>query len=165
MFHVRSIFPDQGRVASSNFALTPTNVEGEAVCSLLERFLAGKPPAFRERLCFMKKGDFELDWSSAQGGVAIASLFQASEPVSMSVLVSGQDACTDQMMLDVFRENVLAPLFDCEYDHVTQIDLRPLVVEVIFPGTPEWTPCVQLLSACLGSVYFRSLRVQTCGGA
>ena len=109
----------------------------------------------------MKKGDFEMDWSSAQGGVALASLFQAGEPVSMSVLVSGQDTCTDQIMLDVFRENVLSPLFDFEYDHVTQLDLRPLLIEVIFPGRPEWVPAVQLLSACLGSVYFRSLRGAT----
>jgi hypothetical protein len=162
LFHVRSIFPDQGRVVSNSLALEPTNVEGEAVCSLFEKFFSARPPSFREPLCFMKKGDFEIDWSSAEGGVALASLFQAGEPLSMSVLVSGQNSCTDALMLEVFRENVLSPLFDSEYDHVTQIELRPLLIEVVFPGRPEWVPAVQLLSACLGSVYFRSVRSATC---
>ena len=157
VFHVRSIFPDQVRVAATSFALQPTNVEGEAVCSLFERFLSGRPASFREPLAFMKRGDFELDWSTVGNGVALASIFQAGEPACMGVLISGQDRCTDEMMLDVFRENVLAPLFGCEYDEVTKLDLRPLLIEVVFPGKPEWTPAVQLLSACLGSVYFRSV--------
>ena len=108
----------------------------------------------------MKRGDFELDWSSVGDGVALASLFQAGEPLSMGVLISGKDRCMDEMMLDVFRENVLSPLFDSEYDHVTRTDVRPLLIEVVFPGKPEWTPAVQLLSACLGSVYFRSVLSQ-----
>ena len=157
MFHVRTIFPDQLRVAETSFALHPTNVEGEAVCSLFERFFNGRPPSFREPLAFMKRGDFELDWSSAGNGVALASIFQAGEPASMGVLISGQDRCMDEMMLDVFRENVLTTLFGNEYDEITRLDLRPLLIEVVFPGKPEWTPAVQLLSACLGSVYFRSV--------
>ena len=124
---------------------------------MFERFLTGRPTSFREPLAFMKRGDFVLDWSSVGGGVALASLFQAGEPASMGVLISGQDRCTDEMMLDVFRENVLTPLFDSEYDHVTRLDVRPLLIEVVFPGKPEWTPAVQLLTACLGSVYFRSV--------
>jgi hypothetical protein len=157
VFHVRSIFPDLERVASASFELTPTNPQAEAVCSLFERFLADRPPAFRDKLGFLRKGEFELDWSAAPGGVALATMMQDGEPASMSVLVAGVQPDTDAMMLDVFRENVLLPLFDGAYDSVAALPLRPLVLEVIFPGRPEWVPALQLLSASLGSVYFRTV--------
>ena len=157
VFHVRSIFPDQCRVASASFELKPTNPQGEAVCSLFQQFLTDRPPAFRDKLAFLRKGEIELDWSAAPGGVALATMLQDGEPASMSVLVSGVQAETDAMMLEVFRETVLAPLFNGEYDRVTELNLRPLVVEVIFPGRPEWAPALQLLSASLGSVYFRTV--------
>jgi hypothetical protein len=157
VFHVRSIFPDQGRVSSASFELNPTNAQAEAVCCLFQKFLANRPACFRERLAFLRKGDFELDWSAAPGGVALATLIQDAEPSSMSVLVTGVQPDTDAMMLDVFRENVLAPLFDGEYDSITALDLRPLIIEVIFPGHPDWAAALQLLTASLGSVYFRTV--------
>ena len=75
----------------------------------------------------------------------------------MSVLVAGVQPETDSMMLDVFRENVLLPLFGGEYDTVAALPLRPLVLEVIFPGRPERVPALQLLSASLGSADFRTV--------
>jgi hypothetical protein len=157
VLHVRSIFPDQGRVESSSLNLEPGNPQGEAVCSLIERYLCHRPAAFRDRLSFLKKGDFELDWSAVQGGVALASLFRGQSPACMSVLVAGLDPETDSMMLEVFRENVLSPLFEGEFDYVTTEQTRPLLVQVIFPGSPEWLPAVQLLTVCLASVYFRTV--------
>jgi hypothetical protein len=157
VFHVRSIFPDQGRVATASFELTPTNPHGEAVCSLFEQYLSCRPAAFRDKLAFLRKGNFELDWSAECGGVALATMLQDGEVASMSVLVAGVQPQTDTMMLDVFRENVLGPLFDGEYDSVTCVDLRPLVLEVIFPGRPEWAGALHLLSASLASVYFRTV--------
>ena len=157
VFHVRSIFPDQQRVASSGFDLQPTNPQGEAVCSLFERFLVNRPPSFRDKLGFLRKGDFEIDWSSAPGGVALATIFEAQEPATIAVLLSGRDPDTDSMMREVFRENVLQPLFGSAYDEVLREEDRPLIVEVILPGRPEWVPALQLLSASLGSVYFRSM--------
>lgn len=127
------------------------------MCSLFEQFLTDRPSEFREKLGFLRKGDFELDWSAAPGGVALATLLQAGEPASMSVLVAGVQPETDAMMLEVFRENVLAPLFDGDYDSVTALPVRPLIVEVIFPGRAEWVAALQLFSASLGSVYFRTV--------
>jgi len=112
----------------------------------------------------MKKGDFELDWSAVTGGVALASLFQGETPASMSVLLAGLSPETDSMMLDVFRENVLAPLFGEEFDRVCRECERPLVVQVVFPGSPEWLPAVQLLGVSLASVYFRTLLVNGSAG-
>jgi hypothetical protein len=144
-------------VEAGSFELHPTNPQGEAVCSLFERFLENRPPAFRDKLVFLKRGDFDLDWSAASGGVALASIFQGLEPACLGVLVAGIQPETDQMMLDVFRENVLAPLFDGSFDEVAAVPERPLVVQVIFPGFTEWAPTLQLLSAALASVYFRTI--------
>ena len=157
VLHIRNILPDEGRVEETCFDLTPTNPQGEAVCSLIERYFSNRPPAFRDRLSFMKKGDFELDWSTVAGGVALASLFQGTTPASMSVLLAGLSPETDAMMLDVFRENVLEPLFGSDFDFVCEHPERPLVVQVVFPGSPEWVPAVQLLNVSLASVYFRTL--------
>ena len=157
MFHVRCIFPDQCRVDASSFELTPTNPQAEALCSLFERYLADRPSNFRDRLSFLRKGDLELDWSAAAGGVALASMYQNGTPASISVLVSGTDSCTDATMLQLFQENVLSPLFGSDFEAAICVELRPLVVQVIFPGSPEWIPAIQFLSASLASVYFRTV--------
>ena len=69
MFHVRCIHPDQGRIEANRFELQPTNSQGEAVCDLFRRYLADRPATFRDKLPFLRKGDIELDWSAATGGV------------------------------------------------------------------------------------------------
>jgi hypothetical protein len=155
MFHVRCILPHQGRIEANQFALQPTNSQGEAVCDLFRRYLADRPSQFRDRLPFLRRGDIELDWSAAEGGVALASLFCSCEPASISVLLSGQNPEADRMMAEVFRENVLDLLFAGEYSEILEIPERPLVIQVLFPGDPEWAPAVQLLCAALASVYFR----------
>jgi hypothetical protein len=160
MFHVRCIIPEQGRVEANSFELQPTNSQGEAVCDLFRRYLADRPAAFRDKLPFLRKGDIELDWSSAEGGVALASLFSSGQPAAISVLLAGQDAEADRIMLEVFRENVLDLLFEGQFGEVLEEDARPLLIQVLLPGDPEWMPAVQLLSAALASVYFRSLSSQ-----
>ena len=67
------------------------------------------------------------------------------------------------MMREVFRENVLEVLFSGQFEEVLDIPERPLVIQVLFPNDPEWMPAVQLLSAALASVYFRSLLRANCG--
>ena len=161
VFHVRSIFPDQPCVEESSFDLTPTTPQAEAVCCLFERYLSVRPAVFRDRLSFLKKGDLELDWSAATGGVALASIYQHSAPASIGVMLSGAHPQTDATMLEVFREHVLAPLFGADFDYALVVDVRPLVVQVVFPGAPEWVPALQLLTASLASVYFRTL-IQAC---
>jgi hypothetical protein len=85
----------------------------------------------------------------------LASLFCGSEPASISVLLSGQNAEADRMMAEVFRENVLDVLFCGEFNEILAVAERPLLVQVQFPCDPEWAPAVQLLAAALASVYFR----------
>lgn len=163
MFHVRCIFPEQGRIDANVFEMEPTNTHGEAVCDLFRRYMEDRPAAFRDRLPFLRKGDIELDWSAADGGVALASIFSSGDPACISVFLTGQNADADQMMLDVFRENVLELLFCGEFTDVLEVAERPLVIQVLLPGDPEWVPAVQLLSTTLASVYFRSILRPDCG--
>lgn len=156
VFHVRSIYPCEDRVDASTFELCPTNPQGEAVCSLFAEFMKDKPPEFRSRLTFLKKGDFEIDWSAVPGGVALVSMLQESQTASMGILVTGIKADTDSMMLDVFEENVLQPLFGDSYSDLRQIPDRPLLLQVIF-AAGEWAPAHHLLGTALASVYFRSI--------
>ena len=161
MFYVRNVFLEDARVEAGKLDLIPTNEQGQAVCALMAEFLINRPAGFREKLAFLKKGDMELDWSAAPGGVALASLFESSEPATMGVLLTGVEADADRMMLEIFRDNVLVPLFgDTPIEHIDRlIDVaeRPLLFQVIFPGAPEWAPTLQLLSTALASVFFRTM--------
>ena len=157
MFHVRCIFPEQGRIEANSFELKPTNSQGEAVCELFHRFLADRPAAFRDRLPFLRRGDIELDWSAAAGGVALASLFCSGDPAAISVLLSGIDGDADAMMAEVFGKMCWMCCFQASSKKFWKFEERPLVIQVLFPTDPEWMPAVQLLSAALASVYFRSL--------
>ena len=155
MFHIRCILPYEGRIEANQFDLQPTNSQGEAVCDLFRRYLADRPSQFRDRLPFLRRGDIELDWSAADGGVALASLFCSNEPACITVLLSGENREADHMMGEVFRENILDLLFAGQFSEVLETVERPLVIQVLFPCDPEWAPAVQLLSAALASVYFR----------
>ncbi len=156
MFHVRSIYPGNDRIEEGTFQLQPSNPQADAICKLFTEYLKNRPPEFRDKLSFLKRGGFEMDWSSAPGGVALVSIFQGADPASMGVLVAGLDADTDAMMLEVFRENVLCPLFGDCYGEVLHATERPMLLQVIFAG-PEWTATLQLLGASLASVYFRRI--------
>lgn len=97
---------------AGKFDIVPTNPQGEAVCALIAEFLTHRPPEFRDKLAFLKKGNFELDWSAVAGGVALASLFEDSQPATMAILLTGVEPEADTMMLHLFRDNVLIPVFD-----------------------------------------------------
>ena len=161
MFHVRNIYLEEARVEAGKFDIVPTNPQGEAVCALIAEFLTNRPPEFRDKLAFLKKGNFELDWSAVAGGVALASLFDDSQPAAMSILLTGVDPDADHMMLELFRDNVLHPVFDSapveQVNELIDVPERPLLLQALFPISPEWVPTVQLLSTALASVYFRTI--------
>lgn len=166
MFFVRSIFVDEPRVETSTLELEPTHELAQKVCRVVEEFLHGKPQGFREKMPFLNKGNFELDWNAAAGGVAMATIFESEQPLAVLVLLLGADPQSDFVMLQMFRDHVLVPVLSSLSDgsaeeHATKlIDTqdRPVVLQLLFPGSPEWTPTIQLLSTALGSVYFRAMR-------
>ena len=161
MFHVHNILLEGGRIESGQFELNPTSEEGQAVCTVFTEFLKNRPTAFREKIAFLKRGDFELDWSAADGGVALASWVESGETLAMGVLLTGVQSESDRMMLEMFVANVLVPLFgnvpEDEVKKLAQVKDRPLLLQLLFPGSPEWMPAVQLLSTALASVYFRTI--------
>lgn len=154
---MQSILPGQGRVENTTFALTPDNPQAEAVCRLVEEFFANRPPSFQDKLGFLRKGDFSLDWSAAAGGIAMATVFQGEAPASVSVLVAGLDSGSDTRMLEAFRDAVLTPLFGDEYNDLLSVTDRPLLAQVILTDEAEWAPALQLVNVSLASVYFRTL--------
>ena len=161
MFHVRNIYLEEARVEAGKFDIIPTNAQGEAVCALVAEFLTNRPPQFRDKLAFLKRGNFELDWSAVAGGVALASLFDEDEPATMAILLTGVEPEADRMMLDLFRDNVLRPVFDSappeQVNELVDVPERPLLLQALFPISPEWAPTLQLLSTALASVYFRTI--------
>ena len=87
----------------------------------------------------------------------MASLFCGGDPALISVLLTGQNAAADQLMIEVFRENVLDLLFEGQFTEALEVAERPLLIQVLLPGDPEWAPVMQILSTALASVYFRGI--------
>ena len=159
MFTVRTIFVAEKRVEVSQYDLVPSNDQGKAVCSLFLDFLAERPGEFREKLPFLKHGDMELEWAAAAGGAALATFYEAGEPVSMGILLSGANEESDAQMIDALRNAVLAPVFGEEAEKLLEAPERPVMLNVLFPGNPELMPRTQLLAAALASVFFRVVMV------
>src|SRR5262245_27909035 len=105
MFHVRTIRLDERREESASYDLVAANVEGEQISSSFARFLADRPPVFREKLPFVQR-DLELEWSAGPGGVALASFHTSDAPCSMGILLAGADPDADRAMLQAWRDNV-----------------------------------------------------------
>lgn len=155
MFTVETVFIDQQRSESAHFDLVPTNDQGKAVCAMFLDFLASQPAEFRAKLPFLKQGEIELQWAAAEGCTAYAAFFEEGEPRSMGVLLSGINAEADQNMMQALRESVLDAAFGDDASQYTTATERPLLMNVIFPGSPESNPRTQLLATALASVYFR----------
>ena len=150
LLHVRTVHLESARQESQSYELVPSSEQARKVCGLFRDFLANRPPGFRDQVGFLNRGDVEMEWAASPGGVALATFFSGGEPRSMSILLAGISADADRMMLDSFGQVVPLPA-----------DLgaagRPLLVNAIFPGEPEFTPALQLLAAALASVYFRTV--------
>jgi hypothetical protein len=167
MFHVWTIDAASGRVETSSYDLVPALPQGQMVCNLFAEFLAGRPPEFRERLTFLKKGDIELQWAGASGGSAFTSFFSGGRTLGMAILPSGIDPDSDGAMIDALREMILIPMFSSMFgEDVPETSAppeRPLVVLVQFDEQPELIPTLHLLITALASVYFRAIQ-QMAGG-
>src|SRR5260370_19540719 len=131
MFQVRSIHLDPLEVEGVQFEIEPTNEQGRAVCTLFTEFLKNRPPEFQDKIGFLKRGNFALDWASAEGGVAMATFSESGEPASMGVLLSGYDSAADKQMLALFHENILTPMLG---DRVPVLNdaRRPALIQVLF---------------------------------
>ncbi|MFN7933264.1 MAG: hypothetical protein U0R19_08055 [Bryobacteraceae bacterium] len=150
-FTVRTVYLDPPKVEAVHYDVIPTNEQGKAVCGLFLDFLSENPPEFRKPLPFLKKGSTELQWAAADGGVAFAAFFEENRPVSMGVLISGLVPEADEQMLASIHEAI----FGEQPAETLDAPERPLMLNVLFPDSPELHPQIQLLSTALASVYFR----------
>jgi hypothetical protein len=130
--------------------LVPQVEEGEKICGLFAEWLGGQPGQFREPIPFLTRGDMELEWDAAAGGVAMAGLYSGREALSMSLLLSGIDAEADQGILNGFLQMMPPGAFQPAAE-------RPLLITLLVPEIPEAIPTIQLLTTALASVFFRTV--------
>lgn len=150
MFLGQAIHLESGEVEDATFELVPKVEQAEKICRVFGNWLSGQPSEFRERIPFLTRGDLELEWTAASDGVAFAALISGGEPLSVSVLLSGVNAEADRGIL----EGLLRMVPEDVYTPSTQ---RPLLATLLFPGSAEAVPTVQLLTTALASVFFRAV--------
>lgn len=159
-FEVRVIDPEPRRVESGTFDVEPAHDQAAKVVALMRQFVAGRPASFRDRLPFMNRGEWELDWNAAEGGVAFASFHEGGEPASLCVMLSGRDPDACAGMSAGFEQAVLGPILggltDTEREKLFGGE-GPRLVMVQLPGRPELNPTVQLLNAALAAAFFRAV--------
>lgn len=159
-FDVRVIELEPRRVQSGKFDMEPRHEQAAKVVALMRSFVAGQPAEFRERLPFMKEGDWVADWKAASDGVAFVSFHEAGEPVSLAVLLAGIDPAADMGMSGGFEQAVLNPMLGAlkpeERGKLFGGD-GPRLIVLLLPGRPELNSAVQLLNAALGAVFFRAV--------
>lgn len=157
IFHLRSIFADDGRFETSVFDLEPALEQGRVVCNLFAEFLSRRPMEFREKLSFLKKGDLEMEWAAAAGGAAFTAFLRDSEALGVGVLLAGLDEQSDLQMLAGLRETILQPMIGERTAAALAADERPIAILIVMPEQAEMIPTLQLLMTALGSVYFRAI--------
>lgn len=137
------------------FDLIPREEHAEAVCDLFLHFLADRPPGFREELPFLKQPGTELEWAAAEGGAALATFYDQGRPLSMGILLAGLNEEADKRMLDGLRATAGYAIFQEDVARCLDAPERPLLINILFPESPELRPRVQLLATALASVFFR----------
>jgi len=165
MFTVRTIHADAPRLDVATYDLTPESEAAQAVCNLFRDYLVDRPTEFRDKLPFIKKGDWELQWAAAADGVAFASFIESGEPVSMGVFLTGLNADADQAILGALGDSIITPILGDSAPAYLGAPERPVLVQLLLPGRPELEATVELLAASLASVFFRVIAQLRAGAA
>lgn len=159
-FEVRFLDLEAARVESRVFEMQPSHEQAAKVCGLFAEFLKGQPREFRARLPFLTRGEWELEWSAAEGGVAFVVFHESGEAATLGVMVSGQDAAASEGILHGFRHSILGPAMDRfvpEDQERVFSGAGPMLVLTAMPGRPELLPTLHLLNTSLAAVYFHQL--------
>lgn len=160
-FGVRVLELESRRVQSGAFDMEPAHEHAAKVVALVRSFVAGRPAEFRERLPFMNRGDWVVDWKAAEGGVAFVSFHESGEPVTLGVLLAGIDPAADLGMSSGFEQAVLSPMLGAlkpEEREKLFGGEGPRLILLQLPGRPELNPAAQLLNAALAAVFFQAVR-------
>lgn len=161
-FEMRVIDVESRRVETGRFDIEPKHEQAAQIIGLMREFLAGKPTQFREPLPFLKRGDWELEWEAASGGVAFAVFLEGGRPATLGILLARIDAEADGGMATGFEQAVLAPflgeILPAEREQLFASDgVTPLLLAAALPGRPELLPTAHLLNSALAAVYFTAV--------
>lgn len=163
-FQVRLIEPEGRRVETGAFDIEPQHEQASKVIGLMREFLHGRPPEFRAIIPFLNRPSIELEWTSAPGGVAFATIYETGKPLSMAVLTARVNAEADAGMLSGFEQGVLQPTMgELTTDELAQLfgdSEEPLLLMVVFPGSPEFLPALHLMNTALAAVFFQAVQKQ-----
>lgn len=158
MFRMHTVTPGSPVIQGQDLELTPTNKQGEDVCSLFHRFLMDKPNEFRLTLPFLKHDEIEMEWAAAPGGTAFCTFYEDDSPLASGVLLAGLSEEADGQMAALFEASILEPIFGEESKKVLQFDQYPAVAVAILGAAPERMAVMQLLYASVASVFFRQMK-------
>jgi hypothetical protein len=150
-FEVRIINMEDGRVEQGMFDTVPTLEQAVKVVGLMREFLSTMPAQFRAPLPFLKRGSVELEWASATGAVAFATLYESGQAATLAVMASDPKSEAGQGVLGGLQQSLgLSPA------EVAPTD-GPLMVVAALPGAPEWQPILHLMNTSLAAVYFSAV--------
>jgi hypothetical protein len=155
-FEVRLLRLEDNAVEQGSFELEPSMEQAAAVCRLMRELLSARPSQFRDKVAFLKRGDIELEWNAAEGGVAFATFYEAGEPLTVAALAYESGSEAGRGVREGFFQMLRAKPFDGLPD-----DSTPLLLIAALPGRPESLPLMQLLNTTLAAVYFTAVSTRT----
>ena len=107
-------------------------------------------------------GELNMRWRACADSAGLATLRQGEELISLSVLLSGQEAEADAATLKALQTHLVRELHDTGYEpafDLVHLRERPLVATMNFaaPKTAKGRGLFALADRCFGASYFRKL--------
>ena len=142
---------DSGRIERGQYDCAPELEQAAGVIRLMREFMAGRGGQFRERIPFLKRGDIELEWAAATGGVAFATFYESGKAATLGVFAYDPASEAGQGVLDGLRQTLGLGAAE------TETSPGPLVVVATLPADPEWLPILHLLNTSLAATFFQAV--------
>lgn len=142
---------DSGRIERGQYDCMPELEQAASVIRLIREFMSGRGGQFRERIPFLKRGDIELEWAAATGGVAFATFYESGKAATLGVFAFDPTSEAGKGVLDGLRQTLG---LGAEETHSAG---GPLVVVAALPGDPEWLPILHLLNTSLAATFFQAV--------
>ena len=134
----------------------------EGAAELIGQFSSNlwrSPDAFEVNL---GGSDLRVRWRACADGAGLATLRQGDELISLSALLSGQEADADAATLKALQSHLVRELHDTGYEpafDLVHLRERPLVASMNFaaPKTAKGRGLFALADRCFAASYFRKL--------
>lgn len=150
-FELRVVHMESGRMERGQYDCAPALENAAEVIRLVREFMAGKSNQFRERIPFLKRGEIELEWAAATGGVAFATFYESNKAATLGVFAFDPTSEAGEGVLEGLRQTLGLGAAE------TEPSAGPLVVVAALPGKPEWLPTLHLLNTSLAATFFQAV--------